>query len=329
MTKEIFAQREIEKGCARQSEQDQIEQLYDTYLATGDRWALDDLLAVAAKTSRKRVTWILSQNPDFRLADVDDALQDGSLAVSQKIEKDRLTHERQSGFPYYVRTIYRNKALDFIKREYDKAQQNPVISLDDLNTDGEGKIREFLGQDVFGELEESKLELERQSVCGQYLYMYVNTLMSYGNDPQKPLALCFAKILYQLEALFKALEDPQTSSSITWAWSRMGEKNLLQLGMDSQCSVQTYLNKNLYWKKPFLTKLTEESPYNGVLWKDLVYTQVFSKKQTSNWVESIHKSVFLQTARKMQADKKLYESVMAIDSPVRHVFLRREKEKSK
>lgn len=329
MTKEIFAQSEIEKGCARQSEQDQIEQLYDTYLATGNSWVLDDLLALIAKNSRSQVTWVLSNSSYYHLADVDDALQEGSLAVSKKVKKDRVTHERQPGFSYYVRRIYRNKAVDFVKNQYEKAGQKLIMSLDALNTDEEGKIREFLGQDVFGELEESKLELERQSVCGQYLSIYVNTMMSYENDPQKPLALCFAKILYQLESLFKAFEDPHTNSSIIWAWSRMGGKNLLQLGLDSQRSVQTYLNKNLYWKKPFLTKLTEESPYAGILWRDLVYTQVFSKKETSNWVESIHKSVVIQTARKIQADEKLYESVMAVDSPVRREFLRRGKEKSK
>ena len=98
----------------------------------------------------------------------------------------------------------------------------------------------------------------------------------------------------------------------------MGEKTLAQLVFEAQDSIQTHFDPTLRWSDRYLEKLREPSSCpGGLLWRDVVYTKAFTSGQTSNWAESIHKSVFHGALDIVQADPELMEEILRLDLPFR------------
>lgn len=318
MTKELFVQQELERGRRRAARAETIQQLYLSYLDDPQPDTINRMLSVLEAFARGTVYEVLKTSAHYTESDIADALQEGLIAVSLAVERHRQEGVRMDGFCWFARTVCRNQAAQYVRDQYRLRGKKPPIPL--LWQDEDGNELEFLGQQEDPvQLQE---DLERQQLNRRLLLMYCDALLGYRYDPQKALGVCYARLLYQLVALLEEDRQTHTASSIPWAWEQMGEKDLLRLGMASQKCLQEHLHPALRWHKPFLEKLRSESPY-GQPWKDVVYTHRFTQSQTSNWVESIHKSVFQQVRRRIHADPALLEAVRSIRTPMQDGILER------
>ena len=145
--------------------------------------------------------------------------------------------------------------------------------------------------------------------------LFLKELMDYPDEPQKPLALMYGRILFQLaheygghDALSKAAQKSTKISSPTWAHQRMGKLTLEALGDKSQQIVQQCYDKTLVWGVSFRQYMLR--PLNDGTdrtWSDIVYTKSYTESDTSDWIESISKSMREKCARKIASDPDLRE----------------------
>ena len=96
----------------------------------------------------------------------------------------------------------------------------------------------------------------------------------------------------------------------------MRGKNLGILSAEAQSSLQDFFDASLKWGKEYLAKLQEPSPCEGrPAWKYVVYTDEYTSKQTSDWTESIHRSVFNAALEIVEGDPTLLDEVLSSDLP--------------
>jgi hypothetical protein len=139
--------------------------------------------------------------------------------------------------------------------------------------------------------------------------------MDYSDQPQKPLALMYGNVIFQLakefggnDELSKIAQKSSKVFSASWAHKRMGKLTLVQLGKASQKIVQRVYHKSLSWGDPFTRYLM--APVKGgsdEKWADIVYTEAYTEPETSDWIESIFKSTIQKCARRLANDPELRE----------------------
>ncbi len=200
------------------------------------------------------------------------------------------------------------------------------ISLDALQTNAEGESMPERGLggavDPF-EPGRGAVE-ERDALCYRLGELYMRCLLGYEGEadkalePQKPIALMYGSVLYQLakeatneSALVLAAKSAAPVTSVTWAQQAMGQASLRQLGNMSERVLSRYYGSNLRWGKAWRARLAESSdPLPETLWGDIVYTAHYSADQTSDWIESIRKTMIQKTARLICGDAELREFAM-------------------
>lgn len=143
--------------------------------------------------------------------------------------------------------------------------------------------------------------------------LFLKELMDYSDEPQKPLALMYGRILFQLaheygghDALSKAAQKSTKNSSAAWAHQRMGNLTLEVLGDKSERIVQQCYDKHLVWGIPFRQYMLR-SLADGTdrTWADIVYTESYTESDTSDWIESISNSMTEKCARRLFSDPDL------------------------
>ena len=346
ISKERFAQQEISRGLAQASTENKIRVLYDNFCQTGASDILNDLILNTERLVAGIVCSALSRSAYFT-GDVEDALQDISLQFVSLVTADQQSGTRQPDIIKTIRSLYKKRSIDIVRSQYRENKDRTLLSLDELNTDQNGKIRDRFGANDEPTDEDRQLSAEKGDLSRRLLEIYLRTMLDYRNDPQKPLGLCFGRILYQLEMLYnpdeielagikKAAKDkrkkisdydkmlyafwdvqsPATATSLSWAARKMDSKNLGMLSIESQNSLQAYFNPSLKWGKNFLARLQVPSPYkDGIAWKYVIYTDEFTPKQTSDWTESIHRSVFNASLEVVESDSLLLDEVLGSDLP--------------
>lgn len=346
LSRERFAQEEITRGLERAGLEDKLLRLYDSYWETGNSDVLQDLILNAERLMANSVSSKLSGS-NCIYADAEDALQEISLQFSDLLVQDRKNGIRRENIVHTIRALYCNRALDILGKLQRSAHGIFPDSLERINTDPDGKTRERVGRGDEITDEEHRMAVEKGSLSARLLRIYLSVMMDYRREPQKPVGLCYARILYQLERLFSpqeiqragellALRDkrkktssfekmvdayadvqkPATATSLAWAKERMGKKKLVQLVFEAQDSIQTHFDETLCWSSAYLARLREPSTCpGGILWRDVVYTEEYTSAQTSNWAESIHKSIFHTSLDIIQADPELMDEVMRLDLP--------------
>lgn len=348
ISRERFAQLEISRGLEQTSTEEKIRKLYDDYFSTGSEESLNDLILNTEKLTANIVYKALSKSAYFT-GEVEDALQELDVQLIELLDEDRKKGNKREDIIRTIRAMYKNRAVSIVRTQYIQNARFTTVSMDKMNTDAEGKVRERFGSNDIITDEEQQMTAGRGSLSRQLLEIYLRTMLDYQYDPQKPLGLCFGRILYQLERLFdpeeieaagtkqllrdtrkktdnytKALEafwdvqNPATTTSIAWATRRMAGKNLGVLTVESQRSLQKCFEPTLRWSDHYLQKLQTPSPYKGgTPWKYVVYSEEFTSKQTSDWTESIHKSVFLTSMDIIESDPILTEELLSSGLPFR------------
>ena len=148
--------------------------------------------------------------------------------------------------------------------------------------------------------------------CGRLSALYLRELMDYPGEPQKPLAVMYGSVLYQLareregSRLAEAAAKSSRLTSAPWAHQAMAHYNLEQLGSISERIVSRCYGQALPWGEPFRAQMPRRAGYGlDTTWGQVVYTAAFTTDDTSDWIESIFASTIKKCGRKLAADRDL------------------------
>ena len=376
--------------------------------------------------------------PVYRNGDEEEITQEGHIAAFEKLIEDVSCGKARSDALYYYLTIYKNKAKDYLsfygllKRKKDSesttgTKKSKVPKVSDIrsapsieslttNQDGEyqsdrmsdfsvnpfddesnyhvGNSREILKIYIQELLENTNIppaplavmyarvlyQMERlldadsvDAMVSQYqsdrmsdfsvnpfddesnyhvgnsreiLKIYIQELLENTNIPPAPLAVMYARVLYQMERLLDAdsvdamvsqymvkmnwSEDPEdsqydehivratekvqryaNSTAPDWAIARMGKLTVRELGKDSEASLHSLFDSTLSWGKPFWEKCsTISDKFAPSLWGTIVYTDCYKKPQIENWATDLHNSTVVKAARKICLQQDLLEYIL-------------------
>lgn len=281
----------------------------------------------------------------FEYVDEDLALSIGCNYVYGKLVKNKRSGIFvEHALAYYLR-LAQNKTIDkYFRKKFGrlpkpKAEADPekpaeepkprlksprLVSLDaaGVNRDGDytaDRHTEF-SCDPFSELRRPRWE--RDDKARRLCVVYLQTLMDYPYEPQKPLAVMYGSCLFQLakqldneEPLTLLAKRSNVLSSKEWAFARMGESTLRQLGAESETIVESYYRSGLSWGEAFAGHMAERDESGKAKWADIVYTRTYTKAETSNWMESVSKSSVIRAARQVLQDPDLLEYILETLSP--------------
>lgn len=284
--------------------------------------------------------WVESKAARYRSAglraDVDIPLQEACIGFYNKLLEDKASGKYIAHALSHYITVSRRKAIDnYYRPEFGRyvpqtgngptaktqptKRESQVELYEDYNVDGDGTYHDdrnlALSCDPFACMQ--RPVWEREDLSRQLAVIYLNKLMDYSGEPQKPLAVMYGSCLYQLakvsgseDSLSQKAANSTTLTSKEWAHEKMGKSTLSLLGDESESIVSDYYDGKLSWGRSFVAYMKESSPDgHGLKWADIVYTQTYTKEQTSDWIESISKSSIIQAARAIVENKKLVEYV--------------------
>ena len=306
--------------------------------------------------------WFL---PVYRNGDEEEITQEGHIAAFEKLIEDVSCGKARSDALYYYLTIYKNKTKDYLsfygllKRKKDsesttgtKKSKVPKVSdirsapsIESLTTNQDGEYQ----SDRMSDFSVNPFDDESDYHVGnsrEILKIYIQELLENTNIPPAPLAVMYARVLYQMERLLDAdsvdkmisqymkkmnwsedPEDPQydehivratervqryaTSTAPDWAITRMGKMTVRELGKDSEASLHNLFDSTLAWGKTFWEKCSSISEkFAPLLWGALVYTDHYKKPQIENWATDLHNSTVVKSARKICLQQGLLEYIL-------------------
>lgn len=242
----------------------------------------------------------------------DDILQEISLALFEKLQVERQSGGVSPNFSAYISEVSRGKAFDFgrSRTRYNKRFFEIVQNDMDDCYESNRSIDDFADASTPETDFEDKAKVK---LVHWILTAYAERLFSYEQLPQKALANCYARVLYQLDYFFGSnstnnKESSHWASSADWAFVRMNKKTFSYLARESEQIVQWQLSPSIVWCHSFTEHLEQlsdlVSPPRAL--KELVYTCFFGKEAIAKWTESIHDSVLKQVASKLQNDPYYY-----------------------
>lgn len=310
----------------------------------------DDLYGMLYQLNRG---WAYQKAKNYRLAGFSAAEGEFALAAGCEFIPSLLMEDRAAGkycdYPInHYSKIVQNKAIDkYFRDEFGRLPpkkkspedeskgQSPseeeterrrkvpyTISLDaPISDDNSRLFGERLNEasvDPFENLQRPRWERDDKST--RLIMLYLQELMEYPNEPQKPLALMYGNILFQLykdyggeDNLSMMAKRSKKVSSPEWAHQRMGRATLLQLGIYSERVVQKCFSKSLVWGDFFNQHMLERTADGSRrVWGDLVYTKTYTEANTSNWIESIFKSTMIKCVRKLKNNPDLAEYAIEV-----------------
>lgn len=351
ISKEQFAQAAIRRGREQASDEQTLMELYERYLQTGDTKSLNSLIQCAERLGHGIAYHVLQMSSHFKTADFEDYLQEISLRLYQKLERERASGAQQDNILYTVRRFYRLRAWDIINWLATRQKRNgESVSLDTaLQETDDSRQTDRVSLSVELQQEDPALVSERTALCGRLIHLYLEDMLAYEREPQKVLAVCFARVLYQIESLYdpdeivraseervkkdtrkrvdettkrleatRAAQTPATATSVGWAMRRMWGQNLASLTSEAQRSLQKNYDPTLVWGHKMVEQLSEPSTWDETWsWGEIVYTEAFTTKQTSQWSDTVHRALVHQLCAQIQTDPELRELVKTIDTPVK------------
>ncbi len=284
----------------------------------------------------------------FPNVDEDMALAIGcEYAHSQLIEDHKNKVYYSYALAHYLR-IAQNKAIDhYFRAEFGRIHRDPdtgewnlseaagqrkskkqppyVISLEDMMTDSEGVLHDdrnlAISCDPFRQMR--RPAWQRDAISQRIALAYLKCVLDYDDAPPKALALMYGSILFQIaraldseDPLAQAAKKSKVLSSPKWAFLKMGDSTLYALGEESQGIVSRYYGIPLRWGIGF-TEMMQEYPAHSAnqTWGDIVYTQTYTREDTSNWIESIGDSMALRAAHLVYESRELREYVLDTLAP--------------
>lgn len=342
----------LEESCA--TEQEKIR------FARRRKWQkehrLDDLFQLLTERHASKVFSIVSYHSKYTSGDELVAMQMGHEAAIILLNKDREARHVREGITADLKAIYHRQAYQFLRTVYGyacrkettstapaagsvpaplsppakkvKAAHYTEISLDAMATDSDGNNQQDRMKEVAGNPLLDQLEIqERNRRAHERLMLYYQELLNYPGEPQKPIAVLYARALYQIEKRFspdeieataqtvmkqerwkdsednsiRAVKEAQelaVDASVKWGLQKMGDDKLGVLGERAILSLKKYYDSRLHWGSPYLECLPKPSPYyNHTIWSELIYTAIFSTSKISHWATDIHKEVVKRASR--------------------------------
>lgn len=271
----------------------------------------------------------------FTRANAEDALSIGCFYALSKLLTDK-TEGRFLDYPiaYYLR-LAQNGAIDgYFRKEFSRLsakkknsdsepdalrrRKEPYfVSIDGMDQDDNGNYHNDrnveLSYDPFAETR--RPEQERRELAGELSGLFITELLNYKLEPQKPLAVMYGNILFQLakfrgrDSLSLAAQASAKVYSPAWAHERMEDRNLSQLGDFSEQALLRFFGRPLLWGPAFRQHMQQPGPSGALLWGELVYTETYSENQTSDWIESITKTIVQKCASQTARDRDKVEFV--------------------
>ena len=340
------------KSAERLSREAEFLALYEEYIHPTKEYSayriqcqLDDLYLLLYKLNK---SWAYSKANSYKLAgfgeaDGDDALSIGCTPVYDMLKQDRATGNYCT-YPigHYLR-IAQNKAIDdYFRKQFGRlpSKKKPVdaapgedlslidetprrrkvpvmIGIDDPISDGNSRTRGEGAVEISVNpfANPQRPRQERDEKAARLKSMFLRELMDYPGEPQKPLALMYGNILFQLykdyggeDELSLMAKRSDKVSSPEWAHQRMGRATLLQLGIYAERVIQKCFSKSLAWGSFFNQHMLERTTDGSRrVWADIIYTKTYTEGNTSNWIESIMKSTMMKCSRKMKDSPELTE----------------------
>lgn len=319
--------------------------LYDAYMRppkklspNQEKYLFDDMISLLRTIN---TDWARNKAKRYRAANLDaeveEPLQDACLGFADTLLADKMAGKYiEHALSHYI-CISRRKAIDYYyrptfgryvpKKDEGNSQKShftkrdsELIHYEDFNKDMDGTYHDdrnlALSCDPFADIQ--RPVWERDDLSRKLAIIYLKNLMDYPDEPQKPLALMYGSCIYQLAKVSGAedllSERAAKSTRLTspeWAHKRMGVSTLRTLGNDSEKLVSEYYDTSLLWGQAFrayMEELTQKG--NDYVWANIVYTQTYSKSQTSDWIESIRESAISQAAHIAVNNQKLVEYVI-------------------
>lgn len=337
------------KSPERVSREAQFVSLYEQYMhpagnlsAYRTQCLLSDLFTVLCDLNR---SWAYRKAKNYRLAGFRDAEGEDALIIGCTPVYAQLQADKAAGnyctYPvaHYLR-IAQNKSIDaYFRKEFgrlppqnkkdDPQEESPApaeetrpnrkepvtISLESTreNSDGDfwGDRLEDASVNPFANMHRSRQERDEKS--HRLFMIYLRELMDYSLEPQKPLALMYGNVLFNLAKehggddplSLMAKKTPKVNSP-EWAHRRMGKASLIQLGIYSERVVRKCCGSKLAWGSAFRDHMTELSEDGRTRkWADIIYTETYTEKQTGRWVESILQSTMVKCARQLKDEAEL------------------------
>lgn len=358
--------RRWKRPARRKTVEEKFLEKYRQYVsgAAGAEWLLNDLIDLLGQLCTYVIHDRIGGLSVYQSGDEEDITQEGHGAAFEKLMEDRISGCERSGALYYYTGIYRKKTMDYLRfygllngkkpeeekssrhsRTVKKSDINAAWRMEDMMTGPDGEEmpdrRAEFSVDPFEDF--AALEAQQSRMI---LRIYLQELMDNTNIPAAPLAVMYARILYQMERLLdparidkmvakymekknwadsdadqqyhthlvKATEEIQkftTATSPIWAMERMGTLSIGALGVDSETSVRVNFDASLGWGSRFTGQLSQPAPgMEPAVWADVVYTEAYGKSQIENWAADIHNATVTKTARCIVRDANLLEYVM-------------------
>lgn len=217
------------------------------------------------------------------------------------------------------------KVSESTRKKTNKKQPPYVIYLEDMMTDADGTFHEdrtiAISCDPFGDMR--RPAWQRDAISQRIAIAYLKCVLDYDDEPQKALALMYGSILFQIareldsdDPLVVAAKKSKVLTSTKWAFLKMGDAELSELGDESEDVVTQYYGLPLYWGPYFRRKMREYPDYSSnQKWGDIVYTQNYSRDDTSNWIESIGNSMTIKAAHMVYESRELREYILDALAP--------------
>ncbi len=327
--------------------------------------AFNDLIDILGQLTTYVIYDRIWSLPVYRNGDEEEITQEGHIAAFEKLIEDVSCGKTRSDALYYYLTIYKNKTKDYLsfygllKRKKDsesttdtKKSKVPKVSdirsapsIESLTTNQDGEYQ----SDRMADFAVNPFDDESDYHVGnsrEILKIYIQELLENTNIPPAPLAVMYARVLYQMERLLDAdsvdemvsqymkkmnwSEDPEdsqydehivratekvqryaNSTAPDWAIARMRKLTVCELGKDSEASLHSLFDSTLAWGKPFWEKCsTISEKFAPSLWGTIVYTDCYKKPQIENWATDLHNSTVVKAARKICLQQDLLEYIL-------------------
>lgn len=328
---------------------------------------INDLIDILGQLTTYVIYNRICSLPVYKTGDEEEIAQEGHIAAFEKLLEDLNGGIPRKDAIFYYLTIYKNKTKDYLsfygllkKGEKEgknsgvqkKAPKKPKVSdiraaqsIESMTANQEGEIQ--VDRSPWFAVNPFEDETEYcASQSRQILKIYIEELLNNTNIPPAPLAVMYARVLYQMERLLdadsvetmtsqymqaknwsenpadqqydehiiKATEAVQHYSSSTapdWAISRMGKMTVFELEKDSEASLHKLFEKNLFWGDAFREKSASVSDkFAPLLWGAIVYTDSYKKPQVENWATDIHNATVVKAAKKICTEDSLLSYVL-------------------
>ena len=353
----------------RQAVKNQFSERYAEYMevrnAERERFLLNEMMDLMGQLNTYRIYGRIFRRGVYKLGDENNITQDAHIKLFESLQTDKADGLFRPNAVDYYSGIYKKQTMDYLrfygllktrrqkeqeeaggkgsvsekksraKNTVKKSSIRSALSIEALTmNEDEEDISErklFLASDSFEQLS------NHQAKSRKLLTIYLQELMSYSKQPAPPLAVMYARVLYQMERLLDAeaidtlvdaymrekgwvnsaddkyydehlsiatadVQKYTTSTSPDWALHRMGTKTIAVLTDESEACIQRLFDRSLCWSKSFSKALSQTAfGESSLLWRDVVYTRAFSRTDIERWACDTHNSI-LKTSAKIVCD---------------------------